>query len=119
MYLSIHCLPHRIACVSCPTLYSKLVEIKPPGVQIFLLEYDKRFEVYGEDFVLYDYRQPLSLPERLEKHSFDIVVADPPFLSEECLQKVAETVNFLTKQKILLCTGQPPSVSSMTIETDC
>ncbi|KAG5283097.1 hypothetical protein AALO_G00038260 [Alosa alosa] len=30
---------------------------------------------------------------------------DPPYLSEECLSKVAITVKFLTKGKTLLCTG--------------
>ncbi|XP_075216053.1 EEF1A lysine methyltransferase 1 isoform X2 [Lycorma delicatula] len=30
---------------------------------------------------------------------------DPPFLSEECLQKTAVTVKFLAKDKIILCTG--------------
>ncbi|XP_066400904.1 EEF1A lysine methyltransferase 1 isoform X3 [Molothrus aeneus] len=37
--------------------------------------------------------------------SFDVVIADPPYLSEECLQKTAETIKYLTKGKILLCTG--------------
>ena len=103
--------------MSCPTLYAKLVKIKPPDVRTYLLEYDKRFEVYGEDFILYDYRQPLSLPEKLEKHSFDIVVADPPFLSEECLQKVAQTVTYLTRGKTLLCTGKSASVSDVLVGT--
>lgn len=95
----------RIACISCPTLYSKLSSIKPPKCEVVLLEYDRRFEVYGNNFLFYDYKDPLNLPERLQKHSFDLVVADPPFLSEECLQKTAETVKFLAKERILLCTG--------------
>lgn len=32
-------------------------------------------------------------------NSFDLVVVDPPFLSEECLTKS------LTKQHVILCTG--------------
>ena len=71
-----------------------------------LLEFDKRFEIYGEDFVFYDYNKPLDLPRDLEKNSFDIVLADPPYLADECLSKTAETAKFLTKEKVLLCTGK-------------
>ena len=68
------------------------------------MEYDKRFERYGSDFVFYDYNCPLDLPGNLER-SFDIVVVDPPYLSEECLSKTAKTVKYLAKDKVLLCTG--------------
>lgn len=44
-----------------------------------LLEYDKRFEQYGSDFIFYDYNQPEELPLEL-KHAYGIVVADPPYL---------------------------------------
>lgn len=36
---------------------------------------------------------------------FDLVIADPPFLSEECLTKTTETIKFLSKKNIVLCTG--------------
>ena len=97
---------YRIVCVSCPTLYARLVEMKPADCETVLLEYDRRFEIYGDNFVFYDYSKPLNLPEKLTEHSFDMVVADPPFLSEECLRKTLETVSFLAKGKILLCTGK-------------
>ena len=72
-----------------------------------LLEYDRKFEIlYGNDFVYYDYTKPRELPEKISETYFDIVVADPPYLSEECLKKVSETVKFLTRGKILLCTGR-------------
>jgi len=71
---------------------------------VVCLEYDRRFSVFGDSFIFYDYNEPLALPTEL-KESFDLVVADPPFLSEECLQKTAQTVHFLTRRKILLCTG--------------
>jgi hypothetical protein len=35
----------------------------------------------------------------------DVIVADPPFLSEECLTKVAKSIAFLTAKDIILCTG--------------
>ena len=92
----------RIACISCPTLFQKLVKLLPERVVLF--EYDTRFEKYG-NFVHYDYNLPLNLSKDLE-HSFDFVVADPPFLAEECLEKIACTIFFLKKDKILLCTGK-------------
>ncbi|NXL25305.1 EFMT1 methyltransferase, partial [Setophaga kirtlandii] len=95
----------RIACVSAPSVYQKLKEQDGEDFSVCILEYDRRFSVYGEEFIFYDYNHPLDLPENLLPHSFDIVVADPPYLSEECLQKTAETIKYLTKGKILLCTG--------------
>ena len=74
-------------------------------MQAFCLEFDDRFKVFGEDFVFYDYNEPLRLPVEF-KNSFDIVLLDPPFLSEECLCKVAVTVRYLMKDKVLLCTGE-------------
>lgn len=94
----------RIACVSAPTAYKKIKEIKPTNCLVKCLEYDERFRVFGEDFQFYDYKEPLNLPLEM-KQSFDIVIADPPFLSEECLCKTAVTVKFLAKDKIILCTG--------------
>ncbi|XP_063187112.1 EEF1A lysine methyltransferase 1 isoform X2 [Chroicocephalus ridibundus] len=95
----------RIACVSAPSVYQKLKEQDGKDFSVCILEYDRRFSVYGEEFIFYDYNHPLNLPENLLPHSFDIVIADPPYLSEECLQKTAETIKYLTKGKILLCTG--------------
>ncbi len=69
-----------------------------------MFEYDTRFSVYGNDFVLYDYRSPLEIPKELGS-SFSVVVADPPFLSEECLTKTALTMRYLSKGPLILCTG--------------
>lgn len=95
----------RIACVSAPSVYQKLKEQDGEDFSVCILEYDRRFSVYGEEFIFYDYNHPLDLPENLLPYSFDIVIADPPYLSEECLEKTAETIKYLTKGKILLCTG--------------
>ena len=99
------CVCYRIACVSCPTLYAKLLELKSSEHHVILLEYDSRFQKYGDGFVQYDYRKPLDLPAELQEGSFGLVVADPPFLSEECLSKTSQTIRHLTKDRILLCTG--------------
>ncbi|XP_075418961.1 EEF1A lysine methyltransferase 1 [Tenrec ecaudatus] len=95
----------RIACVSAPTVYQKLRERRGQAVSVYIFEYDRRFAVYGEEFIFYDYNRPLELPARIAAHSFDIVVADPPYLSEECLRKTSETIQYLAQGKILLCTG--------------
>jgi len=78
--------------------------MSPADCVIYCLEFDRRFSCFGDSFVFYDYTEPLALPDELQL-SFDIVVADPPFLSAECLQKTALTVRYLTAKKILLCTG--------------
>lgn len=96
-----------VACVACPTLYAYLKKSNP-DVSAQLLEYDERFGQYGSDFTFYDYNQPEALPPSM-KHAYRIVVADPPYLSKECLEKVAKTVSFLAPPEgsfLLLLTGQ-------------
>lgn len=103
--ISGYTLASRIACVSAPSVYQKLRELHGGDICVYIFEYDKRFAIYGEEFVFYDYNSPLDLPGRVAEHSFDIVVADPPYLSEECLRKTSQTIRFLTRGKVLLCTG--------------
>src|SRR5690554_3676716 len=75
---------------------------------MFLFEFDTRFEVYGRQFVHYDYLTPseFRLAQEL-KGTVDLVVVDPPFLNEDCLTRTLETVKFLLKEggKIVLSTG--------------
>ncbi|KAL5708903.1 hypothetical protein ACHQM5_019653 [Ranunculus cassubicifolius] len=95
-----------VVCIACPTLYAYLKKIDP-NISIQLLEYDKRFEQYGNDFTFYDYNEPEDLPLEL-KHSYRVVVADPPYLSKECLEKVSKTMKFLLQSEdsyLLLLTG--------------
>lgn len=106
--------PLRIACLSAPSVYQKLKQGVVDGsdrVSAVVLEYDRRFASYGEDFVFYDYNKPLSLLDSVSPHSFDIVLADPPYLSEECLSKVTQTIKYLSKGKVLLCTGETQTSS--------
>ncbi|CAN7989229.1 unnamed protein product, partial [Ixodes hexagonus] len=93
----------KIVCISCPTLYQKLKELDC-GNEVVLLEFDKRFECYGDEFVFYDYKDPLGIRERW-KGKCEVVVLDPPFLSEECLAKTSQTVKFLNPKFMILCTG--------------
>lgn len=95
-------------------MYQKLKQGVVDGsdrVSAVVLEYDRRFASYGEDFVFYDYNKPLSLPDSVSPHNFDIVLADPPYLSEECLSKVTQTIKYLSKGKVLLCTGETQTSS--------
>lgn len=92
--------------MSTPSVYQKLRELRGELVSVCLFEFDRRFAVYGEDFIFYDYSRPLDLPGDVAAHSFDVVIADPPYLSADCLKKTAETVRYLTRGKILLCTGE-------------
>ncbi|XP_031729826.1 EEF1A lysine methyltransferase 1 [Anarrhichthys ocellatus] len=97
----------EVACVSSPSVYQKLkqgVVVGSDRVTAVVLEFDRRFSAYGDDFVFYDYNEPLRL-ENVAPKSFDVVLADPPYLSEECLSKVSQTAKYLSKGKVLLCTG--------------
>ena len=105
-----------IAVVSAPSVYvalrkilkQKLSNVKPT---IRLLEYDKRFEVVGQDFVFYDFNTPFRLPTEL-KGKFDRIISDPPFLSEDCQTKTALTARYLASTwqaeslKLITCTGE-------------
>ncbi|XP_031827563.2 EEF1A lysine methyltransferase 1 [Nomia melanderi] len=93
----------KIALISCPTLYNKLKRSCGER-QVTLFEYDERFKAFGSDYVPYNYKFPLDLPKDKENY-YDLVIADPPFLSEECLTKTALTIKFLAKKNIVLCTG--------------
>lgn len=72
----------------------------------FLFEFDERFNVFGNQFVHYDYRSPITRLSALQS-KFDYLVLDPPFLAEECWYKTSETAKYLLKVggKILVCTG--------------
>lgn len=41
-------------------------------------------------------------------HNYDIIIADPPFLSEECVTKMCKIINKLLKEsgKVILCSGK-------------
>jgi hypothetical protein len=56
--------------------------------------------------VHYDFNHPLQLPDTF-LGAFDVLVCDPPFLSQECLEKMVETIRYLgTKDvKVIYCTG--------------
>lgn len=93
----------KIALISCPTIYTKLKKCCGDR-QVTLFEYDDRFKVFGTDFVHYNYKLPLDIPREMASN-YDLVIADPPFLSDECLTKTAVTIKYLAKKNVILCTG--------------
>lgn len=113
-----------IGLLSCPSLFQTIRSIngesnsysspKRSRQQIFILdttkifEFDRRFESFGADFHFYDYNKAGEenyLSEFASK--FDLIIADPPFLSEECLEKTSAIVKRLIKPEglIILNTG--------------
>uniref|UniRef100_A0A914HAJ1 Protein-lysine N-methyltransferase n=1 Tax=Globodera rostochiensis TaxID=31243 RepID=A0A914HAJ1_GLORO len=104
----------RVACLSCPSVVAHFMdtkEVKTNAIELSLFEYDTRFaDKFGNAFVYYDYRRPLDVPDKFH-HQFDVLLVDPPFLSDECLIKVAQTIRLLSKRsesggsKLLVNTG--------------
>ena len=77
------------------------------SISVSVFEFDSRFSVFGQDFVFYDYRNPLAVPRDLQD-MYDVVIVDPPYLEEDCLTKASLTVKLVAKPdaKIILCTGK-------------
>ncbi|PFH55250.1 hypothetical protein XA68_10265 [Ophiocordyceps unilateralis] len=107
----------RIGLVSAPSVFLALKKLlhsrqENERPELVLLEHDKRFDIC-DDFVYYDYQEPLHLPACLGG-SMDRILCDPPFLSEECQTKVAATVRWLLKSsgaglmepRVVICTGE-------------
>ncbi|KAK6443615.1 Protein-lysine N-methyltransferase efm5 [Oleoguttula sp. CCFEE 5521] len=103
-----------IAVVSAPSVYVQLRKLLKDSVarpRLVLLEIDQRFEVFGSDFVPYDFQNPLKLPADL-KGKFDRIICDPPFLSDECQTRTALTVRYLSRSwtaedlMLISCTGE-------------
>ena len=74
---------------------------------VYLFEFDRRFKAFGASYHFYDYNHPEDLPEECHG-AYSVVIADPPFLSVECLTKLAEAVKLVktSDAKVILCTGR-------------
>ncbi|EGC39661.1 hypothetical protein DICPUDRAFT_85979 [Dictyostelium purpureum] len=96
-----------VVCLSTPSIFKVLYKNNNLLLNSHLFEYDNRFAVYKDNFHFYDYRDPLNVPEQF-KGNVDFICLDPPFLSEECLEKVCETIKLLRKPttRLLLLTGR-------------
>lgn len=93
-----------IVVASAPSVYAAMKKFDKedlPTEHIYLLEYDKRFEVLaGKDhFFFYDYNHPEDIPEKLAKKCHRILI-DPPFLEDECQTKSAQAaMNLIVDDK--------------------
>lgn len=89
----------NIALLSCPSLYDDVRAANPAGI-VNLFEFDERFVAYGSDYVHFDYNladSDLYLAEFGDL--YDLLIVDPPFLAEECIEKIAKIVRRLCKPK--------------------
>lgn len=97
--------PPRVGVLCAPSVYPKL--LAQQAADAWLFEYDTRFEVLaGPKFVKYDYNYPFQLPQEL-RGTFDALIIDPPFLSDECEVKAATTARWLGKSdaRFIVCSG--------------
>ncbi|KAH8381190.1 hypothetical protein KR200_008541 [Drosophila serrata] len=98
-----------IALLSCPSLYKDIKDIHD---QVNIFEFDQRFGAYGTDFVYYDFNCIDNNPDYLKEHhkQYDLIVADPPFLSQECITKMSQIITKLqrdpSKSKLIFCSGE-------------
>lgn len=110
----------RIAIMSAPSVYVNIKRMlteapaaKRPLIKLF--EFDRGFNVY-EDFVYYDYNEIRGIPEGLH-HTFDVLVIDPPFLSEECQMKTAEIACLLARNQPLVRDGNDVGMPKVLLAT--
>ncbi|CAF1071607.1 unnamed protein product [Rotaria sp. Silwood1] len=100
----------KCACIACPTVWS-LMQKEHPEIDNVLFEYDTRFAIDNKSFIEYDYNDADRIEENYAslKNSFDVLIIDPPFLSQECFEKVSRLVKFIGKPtpqcKHIICTG--------------
>ena len=95
----------RIGVLCAPSVYPHILKLKAQDAWLF--EFDTRFEVLaGPKFVRYDYNHAMQFPAEL-KGTFDRLIIDPPFLSDECHVKAAMTARALAKAdaRIIVCSG--------------
>lgn len=99
----------RVAFLCCPTAWVGFVhEYHSLRSQAFVFEVDKRFHALSKtSFVYYNLHEPEAVPKEM-LGTFDVLVADPPFLNADTQGKVAQTARLLAKKdaKFLLCTGE-------------
>ncbi|KDO30290.1 hypothetical protein SPRG_19836 [Saprolegnia parasitica CBS 223.65] len=87
-----------IAFVSTPAAFKALKALHPERKNVFLFEYDHRFQdKYPDEFAFYDYNSPLDVDAKFH-HFFDYVLVDPPYLNTNCMSKFADTMRLLSKK---------------------
>ena len=92
----------NIALLCAPSLYRAYLRNKDQleDLNFALFEFDKRFSIFGEDFNFYDLNKPLEIDSKHHK-KYDIIVADPPFLNKETIEKVSESMKLISNNESL------------------
>lgn len=85
--------PSRVACLSCPSVFYHLSEQARAKHGLANFEFDRRWED-DDGFVFYDCYRPAELPDEL-MGSFDLIIADPPALTDQTLECYATTIKLL------------------------
>ncbi|CUM67145.1 uncharacterized protein PRCAT00004836001 [Priceomyces carsonii] len=112
-----------IVVASAPSVYAAIKNFSEstiPTKHIYLLEYDKRFEILAgsSHFRFYDYTKPKDIPNEL-RHKCHRLLIDPPFLEETCqrnsaiaarelltIEKTSVTAKGDRKYKLISSTGE-------------
>ena len=89
----------NIALLCTPSLYRAYLRNKNQmeNLNIALFEFDKRFSIFGDAFNFYDLNKPLDI-DNIHHKKYDIIVADPPFLNEETIHKVSESMRLISNE---------------------
>lgn len=83
----------RIAFLSTPSLYFSIHADRRKNSYLF--DYDNKWS--GDaGFIHYDFNEPLLFPIEL-KQTFDLIVIDPPFITEEVWLKYCTTAKSLMR----------------------
>ncbi|EER10909.1 conserved hypothetical protein [Perkinsus marinus ATCC 50983] len=87
--------PLRVACLSTPSVYFTVAAAPELSdkLECWLFDFDTHL-LQGEKCVKFDYRKPKEIAEDLQ-HTFDCVVIDPPFITEEVWNNYAEAAKLL------------------------
>ena len=93
----------RVAFLSTPSLYFTLSDEERK--QCTLLDYDTTLSSQNCDsYVFYDFNYPTSIDANL-RGLFDVIVIDPPFISQSVWESYAITVSLLAKEGAhIICT---------------
>lgn len=86
----------KVAFLSTPSIYFSLPRDSAVRKSSYVFDLD---EAFGKDanFVMYNYNRPEDFPEEL-RNSFDVVVIDPPFITQEVWALYSKSAQALLKE---------------------
>jgi hypothetical protein len=89
----------NIALLCTPSLYRAYLRNKNQmeNLNVALFEFDERFSIFKDAFNFYDLNKPLDI-DKIHNKKYDIIVADPPFLNEETIHNVSESMRLISNE---------------------